>query len=144
MCTLLPNLCKFLYVCLFVCCLTTLQKITIRDIYSVLNYVFFWIFLTQPWEDSTLDQIFTFQISDFIWCLLEIIATLLVISLVTPLFLTAVIPIILVFLIIQRLYIVTSRQLKRLYFVSKSPIFSHFSETVSGAQVIRAFQVIIG
>ena len=88
-----------------------------------------------------MDMQIPFQISDFIWCSMEVIATLIVISTATPIFLTAVVPIILVFLIIQRLYIVTSRQLKRLYSVSKSPIFSHFSETVSGAQVIRAFQV---
>ena len=82
-----------------------------------------------------------FGIADTIGCLMEVVATLIVISTATPMFLTAVIPIILVFLIIQQLYIATSRQLKRLYSVSKSPIFSHFSEIVSGAQVIRAFQV---
>ena len=51
-----------------------------------------------------------------------------------------IVPIIIIFVIIQRFYIVTSRQLKRLYSVSKSPLFSHFSETVSGASIIRAFQ----
>merc|ERR1712051_483334 len=82
-----------------------------------------------------------FQISDFVWCLTEVVATLIVISLAVPIFLSAVIPIILIFVVIQQLYIVTSRQLKRLYSVSKSPIYSHFSETVSGAQIIRAFKV---
>jgi len=46
----------------------------------------------------------------------------------------------LIFLAFQRFYIVTSRQLKRLYSVSKSPLFSHFSETVTGSPVIRAYQ----
>ena len=88
-----------------------------------------------------MDMMIPFQISDFVWCLTEVVATLIVISLAVPIFLSAVIPIILVFVVIQQLYIVTSRQLKRLYSVSKSPIFSHFSETVSGAQIIRAFKV---
>jgi len=39
----------------------------------------------------------------------------------------------------QKFYVQTSRQLRRLEAVSRSPIFSHFQETVHGASVIRAF-----
>ncbi|CAG2101812.1 unnamed protein product [Medioppia subpectinata] len=52
----------------------------------------------------------------------------------TPLVLTAILPLFF-------LYIRTSRQLKRIESTTRSPIYSHFSETVSGYTSIRAYGV---
>lgn len=41
---------------------------------------------------------------------------------------------------VQRFYLKTSRQLRLLDLEAKSPLYSHFMETLSGLITIRAFQ----
>lgn len=43
------------------------------------------------------------------------------------------------YLALQNIYVCNSRQLKRIESVSRSPIFSHFSETLNGVNCIRAY-----
>ncbi|KAG8239823.1 hypothetical protein J437_LFUL019455, partial [Ladona fulva] len=73
--------------------------------------------------------------------LIQVLATLFVISYSTPMFLAVVFPIGVIYYFVQQFYVITSRQLKRLESVSRSPIFSHFGESISGAPSIRAYEV---
>lgn len=50
-----------------------------------------------------------------------------------------VLPLGAVYLYIQRYYLRTSRELKRLDSVSKSPIYAHFQESLGGITTIRAY-----
>ncbi|KAF9292459.1 Multidrug resistance-associated protein 1 [Mortierella alpina] len=67
-----------------------------------------------------------------------ILGIMFVISYSTPLFLIAVPPLLLVFVLIQDYYVKTSGSLKRLLSVSKSPLYQHFSETLAGVSIIRS------
>ncbi|XP_059046550.1 multidrug resistance-associated protein 1 isoform X2 [Achroia grisella] len=90
---------------------------------------------------DVVDTSLPWQCSDVIFCTFEVLGTLFVISYSTPIFLAMIVPIGVVYYIIQRFYVATSRQLKRLESVSRSPIYSHFGESITGASTIRAYSV---
>ncbi|XP_076628337.1 multidrug-Resistance like Protein 1 isoform X1 [Colletes latitarsis] len=92
-------------------------------------------------DTEVIDNSLPSILRSWIACFFSVIATLVVISFSTPIFIAVIIPIGVLYYFIQRLYVASSRQLKRLESVSRSPIYSHFSESVSGAQMIRAFGV---
>uniref|UniRef100_A0A665VH35 ATP-binding cassette, sub-family C (CFTR/MRP), member 2 n=1 Tax=Echeneis naucrates TaxID=173247 RepID=A0A665VH35_ECHNA len=87
----------------------------------------------------TIDEAIPQSFRSWIMCLLGVLGTLFVICLATPFFTIIIIPLALIYYFVQRFYIATSRQLRRLDSVSRSPIYSHFGETVSGLSVIRAY-----
>ena len=80
------------------------------------------------------------QLNRVLRILFLIVSSCVAIAIVTPLILL-LIPVLLLLLVsCQRLYLQTSRQVKRLESVSKSPIYSLFGETLQGISTIRAFK----
>lgn len=68
------------------------------------------------------------------------IFTLVVISVGTPAFIAFIVPLGAFYYWVQRYYLRTSRELKRLDSVSRSPIYAHFQESLGGISTIRAFR----
>jgi ATP-binding cassette subfamily C (CFTR/MRP) protein 1 len=66
--------------------------------------------------------------------------TILVVATSTPLFLILIVPLGAVYFSYQKYYLRTSRELKRLDSVSKSPIYAHFQESLGGITTIRAYR----
>ncbi|KFO89441.1 Canalicular multispecific organic anion transporter 1, partial [Buceros rhinoceros silvestris] len=87
----------------------------------------------------TIDETIPMSFRTWLTCFMAIISTLLMICLATPFFALIIIPLGIFYYFVLRFYISTSRQLRRLDSVTRSPIYSHFGETVSGLSVIRAY-----
>ncbi|NWS84495.1 MRP2 protein, partial [Toxostoma redivivum] len=87
----------------------------------------------------TVDETIPMSFRSWLSCFMGIISTLIVICLATPFFAVVIVPLSIFYYFVLRFYIATSRQLRRLDSVTRSPIYSHFGETVSGLSVIRAY-----
>lgn len=91
-------------------------------------------------EIDTIDSTIPPIIKMFMGSTFNVIGACIIILLATPIAAVVIPPLGLVYLLVQRFYVATSRQLKRLESVSRSPVYSHFNETLLGVSVIRAFE----
>ncbi|XP_061829744.1 multidrug resistance-associated protein 1 [Nerophis lumbriciformis] len=90
-------------------------------------------------EIDTIDTVIPSILKMFLGSLFNVLGSSVVILIATP-FVAIVIPFLgLLYFFVQRFYVASSRQLKRLESVSRSPIYTHFNETLLGTSVIRAF-----
>lgn len=90
-------------------------------------------------DTDIMDDLLIRSVSAVLGCMWRVVGTIFVICFATAYFAIALVPLAIVYYFIQRVFIKTSRQLKRLQSVSRSPIFSHFGETLTGSSTIRAF-----
>uniref|UniRef100_G1PKB7 Multidrug resistance-associated protein 1 n=1 Tax=Myotis lucifugus TaxID=59463 RepID=G1PKB7_MYOLU len=90
-------------------------------------------------EMDTVDSMIPQVIKMFMGSLFNVIGACIIILLATPIAAVIIPPLGLIYFFVQRFYVASSRQLKRLESVSRSPVYSHFNETLLGVSVIRAF-----
>ncbi|XP_030581396.1 multidrug resistance-associated protein 1 [Archocentrus centrarchus] len=90
-------------------------------------------------EMDTIDTVIPSIIKMFLGSMFNVMGSCVIILFATPL-VAIIIPFLgLLYFFVQRFYVASSRQLKRLESVSRSPIYTHFNETLLGTSVIRAF-----
>ncbi|KAL3103423.1 hypothetical protein niasHS_002609 [Heterodera schachtii] len=91
---------------------------------------------------DNLDSAIPRSLSSFVQTVFASLQTLFTIIYATPQFAVVLLPLTCIYGLVLRFYVSTSRQLKRLESVSRSPIYSHFQESVQGASSIRAYNAI--
>jgi len=88
---------------------------------------------------DTIDDLVPRSIITFLRSTLEMFAVIFIISFATPLFLAVILPLAVLYIFMQRVYTATTRQLRRIESINRSPIYNHFFETMNGVSTIRAY-----
>nr|QFR37211.1 ABC transporter [Cyberlindnera americana] len=88
---------------------------------------------------NKVDEVLARTFSGFLVNVCKVTFTILVICYSTWEFTLMVIPLLFVYMMYQQYYMRTSRELRRLDSVTRSPIYAHFQETLSGTSTIRGF-----
>jgi len=89
---------------------------------------------------AVVDRKLCVSIQRFVQFVLLCVSALLVNALVNPAFIVLALPVLATYFLLQRFYRSSSRELQRLQALARSPIMSHFHETLQGLPIIRAFK----
>ena len=92
-------------------------------------------------DQQVLDESLPLTLFDTIQPLIMVLGSIVIIGMGNPWVLLTLVIIIPAFLWLRRFYVKTSRQIKRLESVSRSPIYALFSSSLSGLITVRAFKV---
>lgn len=87
-----------------------------------------------------MDDLLPLTFLDFIQTLLLVVSVIAVAAAVIPWILIPLVPLSVVFLVLRRYFLETSRDVKRLESTTRSPVFSHLSSSLQGLWTIRAYK----
>ncbi|NXG80702.1 MRP1 protein, partial [Baryphthengus martii] len=91
-------------------------------------------------EMDAIDSVIPDKLKSLLGFLFNLMEIYLVIIVATPKAAMAIVPLTVLYAAIQHFYVITSCQLRRMEAASRSPIYSHISETFQGSSVIRAYK----
>ncbi|ORX49049.1 P-loop containing nucleoside triphosphate hydrolase protein [Hesseltinella vesiculosa] len=88
---------------------------------------------------ETIDSSIPNDFTNFLINWIQVASSIVVVGFVIPMFAVPMIIVALVNIAVGVMFVYTSRELRRMDSVSRSPLFSHFTETIVGITTIRAF-----
>ncbi|XP_074821495.1 ATP-binding cassette sub-family C member 6 isoform X2 [Natator depressus] len=91
-------------------------------------------------ETDAIDSIIPDKLKSLLGFLFSLLEIYIVVIVATPIAVVAIMPLTVLYAVFQNFYVATSCQLRRLEAASRSPIYSHISETFQGSSVIRAYK----
>ena len=90
-------------------------------------------------DTGYMDDLLPMTFYDFLQCVTWCAASVVLACIINPFVFLVVAPLLLCFVRLRSYFLKTSREVKRLDAVSRSPIYSSLSETLDGLVAVRAF-----
>ncbi|XP_045152303.1 ATP-binding cassette sub-family C member 4 isoform X2 [Echinops telfairi] len=87
-----------------------------------------------------MDDLLPLTVLDFIQTFLQVVGVVAVAVAVIPWVAVPLVPLAIIFFILRRYFLETSRDVKRLESTTRSPVFSHLSSSLQGLWTIRAYK----
>ncbi|KAF2073022.1 hypothetical protein CYY_005668 [Polysphondylium violaceum] len=88
---------------------------------------------------SDIDYSLTEMLSSFIYLNCSVLVSLVIMVFLNPFIVIPFFVLSIIYFIIQRIYVESSRELKRMESIARSPVYNTFAETFNGVTTIRAF-----
>jgi ATP-binding cassette subfamily C (CFTR/MRP) protein 4 len=92
-------------------------------------------------DQQVIDELLPITFFDTLQSLIMVLGSIIIIGMANPWVLLIMIPLIPLFIWLRRYYLRTSRAIKRIESVTRSPIYALFSSSLSGLMTIRAFKM---
>lgn len=92
-------------------------------------------------DTASVDQELPNTLGMLATCIFSVVGTLVAIVFATPWFALIILPLTLVYLQVMKYFRNVSREVKRWESITRSPVYAHFSETLGGLPIIRAYKL---
>ena len=89
---------------------------------------------------NVIDEKLTGSFECLLFCAFHVIGGIIMNTIFVPYFIIPVVPVFILFFVVQRFFITSCRELQRLECTTRSPVLAHVSQTLNGLATIRAFR----